>query len=358
MSTSLKVVSIAAVFCASFSRAATILRSRVIRTRSSRAPAGAERRAGTGDGVGQAAGSRGGQKRRRRRPPAQVAGSARSPPGAGPLPWLATKSSTSPLVSRPSLPEAGIFAGSRRCLLDQLAHGRRQQRTTFAVGPDGGADAGGGCEPGAAGAGIGAGFASAPAAAPDAGFGLAARACRLADRARARRRPRRRYRPRRRRSRRAAGDRRRNLDGHLVGLQLDQRLVDGDRVARRLHPLGDGRLADRLAERRDLDFRRHRLASSRAARHAARQRATRRNGCGSESTVAHQRPLDQQPLFLLRAPSAARSPARPPPRGRRRPAGRRRAPALPGCCASRGNTKVQAPMFAGSSWHHTTSALG
>ena len=41
MSTSLKVVSIAAVFCASFSRAATILRRRVIRTRSSRAPDGA-----------------------------------------------------------------------------------------------------------------------------------------------------------------------------------------------------------------------------------------------------------------------------------------------------------------------------
>ena len=40
MSTSLKVVSMAAVFCASFSRSAMRFRSRVMRTRSSRPPAG------------------------------------------------------------------------------------------------------------------------------------------------------------------------------------------------------------------------------------------------------------------------------------------------------------------------------
>ena len=44
MSTSLKVVSIAAVFCASFSRRAMVWRSRVIRTRSSRAASSARRR--------------------------------------------------------------------------------------------------------------------------------------------------------------------------------------------------------------------------------------------------------------------------------------------------------------------------
>ena len=47
-----------------------------------------------------------------------------------------------------------------------------------------------------------------------------------------------------------AGGRRRHFDRHLVGLELDQRLVDRDRVARLLEPFADGRLGHRFAERR------------------------------------------------------------------------------------------------------------
>ena len=46
-----------------------------------------------------------------------------------------------------------------------------------------------------------------------------------------------------------AGGRRRHLDRHLVGLKLDQRLVDRDRVARLLEPFADRRFGHRLAER-------------------------------------------------------------------------------------------------------------
>ena len=51
-----------------------------------------------------------------------------------------------------------------------------------------------------------------------------------------------------------AGGRRRHLDRHLVGLELDQRLVDRDRIARLLEPLADRRLGHRFAERRNADF--------------------------------------------------------------------------------------------------------
>ena len=61
-----------------------------------------------------------------------------------------------------------------------------------------------------------------------------------------------------------AGGRRRDLDRHLVGLELDQRLVDRDRIARLLEPLADRRLGHRFAERGHADvghasnsFRRH-----------------------------------------------------------------------------------------------------
>jgi hypothetical protein len=46
----------------------------------------------------------------------------------------------------------------------------------------------------------------------------------------------------------------RHLDGHLVGLELDQRLVGLDRVAGLLEPLADGRFGDGFAEGRDADF--------------------------------------------------------------------------------------------------------
>ena len=82
MSTSLKVVSMAAVFCASFSRLAMVCRSRVIRTRSSRSPI-ALGAAATCTGAGWAGASR-------------ASSTARA----------------SPLVIRPSLPEPGMVAGS------------------------------------------------------------------------------------------------------------------------------------------------------------------------------------------------------------------------------------------------------
>src|SRR5215813_7020978 len=90
MSTSLKVVSMAAVFCACFSRSAMRFLRRVMRTRSSRAPAG--RAAAGADGAGAAGvGATG----------AIVV-----------LPRASRTASTSPLVSRPSLPEAAISLGS------------------------------------------------------------------------------------------------------------------------------------------------------------------------------------------------------------------------------------------------------
>ena len=51
-----------------------------------------------------------------------------------------------------------------------------------------------------------------------------------------------------------AGGRRRHLDRHLVGLELDQRLVDRDRIARLLEPFADRRLGDGFAERGNADF--------------------------------------------------------------------------------------------------------
>ena len=50
-----------------------------------------------------------------------------------------------------------------------------------------------------------------------------------------------------------AGGGRRDLDGHLVGLELAEHLVDLDRLADLLEPGGDGRLGDALAERGDAD---------------------------------------------------------------------------------------------------------
>src|SRR6267143_1474685 len=51
-----------------------------------------------------------------------------------------------------------------------------------------------------------------------------------------------------------AGGGRRHLDRHLVGLELDQRLVDRDGVARLLEPAADRRLADRFAEGGNADL--------------------------------------------------------------------------------------------------------
>src|SRR6185437_1511237 len=50
-----------------------------------------------------------------------------------------------------------------------------------------------------------------------------------------------------------AGGGRRHFQRHLVGLELDERLVDRDRVARLLEPFADGRFGDRFAKGGDAD---------------------------------------------------------------------------------------------------------
>ena len=96
MSTSLKVVSIAAVFCASFSRRAMVWRSRVIFTRSSRAASSA------GEGA---------------RTCTAAAGCAT---GVGAAAARSIAAIMSPLVTRPSLPEPSTFAGSMPVSADIL----------------------------------------------------------------------------------------------------------------------------------------------------------------------------------------------------------------------------------------------
>ena len=48
-----------------------------------------------------------------------------------------------------------------------------------------------------------------------------------------------------------------HLNGDLVGLELDQRLVDFDLVAGLLEPLADDRFRDAFAQSRHANFRRH-----------------------------------------------------------------------------------------------------
>src|SRR5215212_5223250 len=141
MSTSLKVVSIAAVFCASFRRRAIVWRRRVIFTRSSRAASSA------GEGA---------------RTWTAAAGCAT---GVGAAAARSIAAIMSPLVTRPSLPEPSTFAGSMPVSAAIL-------RTDGASGASAAAILGGGAEAGFgcaldAGAGLGADFAAAGfAAAP------------------------------------------------------------------------------------------------------------------------------------------------------------------------------------------------
>src|SRR6516164_4502001 len=88
MSTSLKVVSIAAVFCAAFKRRAMVWRSRVMRTRSSRAASSG----GAGARICTAA--------------------AVAATGVGAAAARSIAASMSPLVTRPSLPEPATLAAS------------------------------------------------------------------------------------------------------------------------------------------------------------------------------------------------------------------------------------------------------
>src|ERR1700742_2569067 len=138
MSTSLKVVSIAAVFCTSFRRRAMVWRSRVIFTRSSRAASSA------GDGA---------------RTCTAAAGWLT---GVGAEAAFSIAASMSPLVTRPSLPEPGTVEASTPLSAESL-------RTEGASGASGGgalaAGAGAGAAAGGGGGGAAAGLAAAGGAA-------------------------------------------------------------------------------------------------------------------------------------------------------------------------------------------------
>ncbi len=67
-----------------------------------------------------------------------------------------------------------------------------------------------------------------------------------------------------------SGRRRRDFDIDLVGFELDQRLVDGDRLTRMLEPFRDRRLGDQLAEARHLDLDCHCRGPSAVTRRARR----------------------------------------------------------------------------------------
>ena len=141
MSTSLKVVSMAAVFCASLRRLAMVRRSRVMRTRSSRSA--------------------------RERGPAGTAGLAAGAVGAGIDERAAI---TSALVARPSLPVGWIADGATPVSSTSLrvAGPEAAMLALAAAGAATGAGlgAGAGAGFGAAAAGAAAGFAAAAPAAP------------------------------------------------------------------------------------------------------------------------------------------------------------------------------------------------
>src|SRR5581483_724939 len=200
MSTSLKVVSMAAVFCASLRRRAMVWRSRDMRTRSSRDASSA------GDGARTATGAAG--------------------PGGG-------ADSASILVMRPSLPVPAIVAASRP----------RSAMIFWADGAVPGFAAAGAVDggiPGLArfdgrGRALGAGIDRTKDRADADGLAVG-RGDRFDD----------------------SGGRRRHFQRDLVGFEFDQRLVRLHLVADLLEPLAHGRFGDRLAKGRDADFGRHR----------------------------------------------------------------------------------------------------
>ena len=244
MSTSLNVVSMAAVFCASLRRRAMVWRRRVMRTRSSRAASlGADgaRSCVTGTGVvvigGSAVGRRGevAALRRGSAEPADAAitSSFRTWPRRPEPCTSAAERPFSSIILRaageggmPPLPAGAAGAGWRRLPVPALrrlgAALRRLRRGAgaFVDGAQHRADAD-------------------------------RRALRHLDVGE------------------HAGGRRRHLHRHLVGLQLDQRLVDLDGLAGLLEPLADGRLRDGLAQRRHLDLDRHRIVTALIAAHVA-----------------------------------------------------------------------------------------
>ena len=229
MSTSLKVVSMAAVFCASLRRRAMVWRSRVmLHALFARGIVGRRRRAHL---------HRRGDRRRR--------AAARS-----------IAASMSPLVTWPCLPVPATLDGSTPLSAATLAHRRRRAacrpaRLARRAACVGGADrrgvglASGGLRGagGVAGAARRA-FLDLAEQRADAD-GLAVLGRDLAEH---------------------AGGRRRHFQRHLVGLEFDQRLVDGDGVARLLEPFADGGFGHRFAEGGHADVSHDRLMSPLATR--------------------------------------------------------------------------------------------
>ena len=218
MSTSLKVVSMAAVFCASFRRLAMVWRSRVMRTRSSRSA----RRRGP-------AGRRAWRRRRGGRAWADRERPARRPWWRGrPCRWAGSPAAATPFSSaslRTAGPEAARLAPTARRRRRPVPGGGRGRRRSRGRRAGAGGRRGWRCS------------AAAPASmwqsTPPTWTVAPSRHGQVDD---------------------GAGHARVDLDRHLVGLELDQRLVDRHRVARLHQPLGDGRLGDRFAQRRDLDL--------------------------------------------------------------------------------------------------------
>ena len=260
----------------------------------------------------------------------------------------------SPLVTRPSLPVPGTVAAS---MPDSAASLRTDGASGHPLPP--------------AGAGAAAGLPQARAAAPAGlprGSRLRSRGCRagafldLAEQ-------------RADRDRLAilggdlaehAGGRRRHLDRHLVGFELDQRLVDRDGVARLLEPFADGRLGDRFAERGHADLS-HWYRSPRHGRARPRPSAILCFASCRQDRMPGTRPgmtACELPQRVFEKLLELREMHRHlPDRGRgRRPAGRHSAarrclaPIWLSTHSRKISTKTQAPMLRGSSWHQTISA--
>ena len=139
-----------------------------------------------------------------------------------------------------------------------------------------------------------------------------------------------------------AGDRRRNVDADLVGLESRDRLVRGDRLARLLQPLRERAFGDRFPKRGNCNVSGHDGPST------GRRRPGPRRGCYGRA-----RPQSSSPA---RRRGAWRGRSRAKPR-RRGPHRRGRMPLKPASarhCSSRSSTKNQAPLFFGSSCAQTS----
>ena len=219
MSISLNVVRIAAVRCASTSRSAMRLRSRVIGTRSVSAVAG------FGAGAAPRATAEG----------AAGAGACSAAAGAGCFSSSSSTRSTSSLVSRPPLPVPWSSPGSRECSARSLRTAGLSGASVCGRGPF--PDAGFESRAGAA-AGLRLRRAGAVRDARHDGSDFDRLTGLLEDLE-------------------SAACLRGNLHGGLVGLELEQNVVDGDGLSVFLEPSRDHALGHRLTQRRNANLHRH-----------------------------------------------------------------------------------------------------